>query len=120
MAEVSKKNMSITKPPSEARQGRSSNDVDGVLRDFFRSSMPDPWPACPRPSQSILPMQRVSAWKQRIRPVLALAASLLLIALGAGIVSGRFSTQSSGLLKGDSISNRDPEQTPHGQPRRHD
>jgi hypothetical protein len=102
--------MSITKPPIETQQlGRSSDDLDGVLRDFFHSSIPNQWPACPRPSQSQLPMQRVSSWRHRLRPALALAASLLLIALGAAFVSGKFSTESSTHLKaGPDIGNRDP------------
>jgi len=36
--------MNTVKPPVDAHNGSRGDDLDGLLRDFFRAEMPHPWP----------------------------------------------------------------------------
>src|SRR5262245_55622026 len=74
--------MSIHEPPP-TRPGpgpRSPDDLDGLLRAYFRTEMPDPWPALrPPPSAAAPPPpSRRLPWGSRS----ALAASVALLWLG--------------------------------------
>ena len=87
--------MSITQPPVEPRQpGQASDDVEGLLHDFFHSALPNPWPAPPTRAQNVLPFSRSSSWKRRARSVLALAASIAILAVTLGLVSGKLGDRS--------------------------
>jgi hypothetical protein len=87
--------MSITQPPVEPRQpGQASDDVEGLLHDFFHSTLPNPWPAPPTRAQNVLPFSRSSSWKRRARSVLALAASIAILAVTLGLVSGKLGDRS--------------------------
>jgi hypothetical protein len=72
--------MSLLSPPPSRRGGPQSPDnVDDILRAFFRRQMPDPWP-----SPEAAPLRRVAPAPARRRPLLrsrlALAASVALLA----------------------------------------
>ncbi|MCS6976105.1 MAG: hypothetical protein NZM31_03715 [Gemmatales bacterium] len=57
--------------------------VDDLLRDFFRSEMPQPWPECPVPVPSQLPKAKPSG---RLRhSYVGLAACAGFVALGLGM-----------------------------------
>jgi hypothetical protein len=60
------------------------DDMDGLLRAFFRSQLPRPWPAAPTPPARAVPMRR-----RGYRSRLALAASVALVALGALFAAGK-------------------------------
>lgn len=72
------------------------DDVDVLLRDWFQSQMPKPWPASPlsrglRPT--VLPFRRPEPRYYRpMRSRLALAASVAVLALGGWLIAGRVST----------------------------
>ena len=84
-------NMSMIQPPAEPLQpGQASDDVDGLLRDFFHSALPNPWPVPPTRAQDVLPFTHSTSWKRRARSVLALAASIALLAVTLALVSGKF------------------------------
>jgi hypothetical protein len=71
---------------------RSANDLDGVLRTFFRAEMPEPWPVLQSPAT--LSLRREGAVLQHqslFRSRLALAASLLILVIGQLLVSPMFS-----------------------------
>jgi hypothetical protein len=86
-----------------------------MLRNFFHSAMPDPWPASPKLAQAVLPFQRSSSFSRRVRSALALAASLVLIATGLAILPGKFSDQSPSFRPAhDQIGNPHPEKAHHG------
>jgi hypothetical protein len=86
-----------------------------MLRDFFHSAMPDPWPVSPKLAQAMLPFQRSSSFARRVRSTLALAASLVLIAVGLAFVSGKFSDRSPTRLPGGQpVGNPYPDQPHHG------
>jgi hypothetical protein len=78
------------------------DDLDGLLRAYFKTEMPDPWPSfeAPAPRNGILPLRRPEAprfnlWRSR----LALAASiLLLIAAALFLIGGTRNTDSSNQL----------------------
>jgi hypothetical protein len=62
------------------------DDLDGLLRAYFKAEMPDPWPSfeAPAPRNGVLPLRRpqphcLNLWRSR----LALAASILLLIAGA-------------------------------------
>jgi hypothetical protein len=87
--------MSITQPPVEPRQpGQASDDVEGLLHDFFHSALPNPWPAPPTRAQNVLPFRQSSSWKRRARSVLALAAAIAILAVTLGLISGKFGDRS--------------------------
>jgi hypothetical protein len=105
--------MSITRPPIEPRESRQADDVDGLLREFFQSALPRPWPAFQRPIRGIIPLARSTGWRRRFRSSLALAASVAILALGVGLLPGRFSDRSSSSIPGkDSIGMKQPSEDP--------
>jgi len=62
--------------------GPSSDELDGMLRSFFRAEVPDPWPTMKFPEPVVkLHRPRRSAWL-RIGPRLAIAASVAFLLLG--------------------------------------
>jgi hypothetical protein len=82
--------MSVTQPPVEPREtGRPADDLDGLLREFFQAELPRPWPAFARPGRATMPLPGAPSWRLRFRSSLALAASLILLALSLGLLSGR-------------------------------
>jgi len=62
--------------PSPLPDPSSRPDVDGLLRDFFRSELPHPWPRLhlPETRQRVVP-----SWWQRSRVRIGLAASVALV-----------------------------------------
>ena len=79
--------MNLVPPPPR----KPSDDLDFLLRRFFRSQMPDPWP---RPRLSFFrPHPATPATPSRhplIRSRWALAASVGLLLLGSLLLPGRF------------------------------
>jgi len=70
---------------------KPGDDLDGLLRAFFRSQMPDPWPAPPVPrSASVVTMRPASSRHPLMRSRFALAASVALLLLGSLFLPGRF------------------------------
>src|SRR5437868_5960906 len=64
-------------------------DVDGLLRYFLRSEMPEPWPDWKPPVEPMSPQKKNPArWLGLSRSHLALAASLLLMLVGSWSLSG--------------------------------
>jgi hypothetical protein len=82
-------------PPTldSPQRDRFRDDVDRALSDFFKSEMPNPWPALKLPeaekSASPLPFRRPA--RSLLRSRLALAASILLMLLGSLFVASKFS-----------------------------
>jgi hypothetical protein len=96
--------MNLVQPPPQ----RPGDDLDGLLRMFFRSQMPYPWPAPPSPFRSKPAGRPASAGRSLIRSRWALAASIGLLLLGSLLLPGRF-TPGSKLepgMDGPSISDR--------------
>jgi hypothetical protein len=103
--------MNTVKPPADSHNSRG-DDLDGLLRDYFRAEMPHPWPELKLPSASrngfhakralgedgpaTLPlMPRKRPWAV-VGPRLALAASVGLLLLGSLFLSGQFKGNKSG------------------------
>ncbi|MBI3409444.1 MAG: hypothetical protein HY040_13970 [Planctomycetes bacterium] len=71
--------------------GMPAHDVDGVLRDYFRAEMPQPWPQaaaleCAEPPVLALKRSRLRGYHR-----LALAASIALLVLSYLALAGNFS-----------------------------
>jgi hypothetical protein len=66
-----------------------ADDLDGLLRAFYRKEMPKPWPAPPGPPGRLLPAQPSPRGFASFRSHLALAASLALILLGSLLAGGK-------------------------------
>jgi hypothetical protein len=64
----------------------STDDVDGVLRAFFKAQMPAPWPSLKVPP---IVAKTAKGWPM-MRSRLALAASVGLLALGLSSLAGAF------------------------------
>jgi hypothetical protein len=104
--------MKVVAPPPGIpgkTQGRE-DDLDALLRSFFKAELPDPWPSLeapvPRPSSCLAqPPQRPSLGHSR----LALAASIALLVLGSLFLLGK--TQPPGTTPAGNvpaIGERDP------------
>jgi len=89
--------MRIAEPPSldSPWRGHSGDDLDGLLRSFFQSELPEPWPALELPAEeTILPMPattRIPRWKT-FRTKFALAASVAFLLAGAWLIGGSLPT----------------------------
>lgn len=84
-------NLSLNPPaqPGEARP--PEEDLDGLLRKFFRAEMPRPWPPFESPRRAA-PPRRFALLRSR----LALAASVALLVTGALSLSGSLRDQTPG------------------------
>jgi hypothetical protein len=84
---------SVHQPVAGARpQDRSADDLDGMLRTFFRAEMPEPWPDLQLPVTSSLLRERALLRRRSlVRSRFTLAASLLILMVGQLSVSSLFS-----------------------------
>ncbi|MFN4261495.1 MAG: hypothetical protein ACK4RK_19605 [Gemmataceae bacterium] len=84
--------MNIQEPQSGSTfRGESEPaDLDGALRTFFRSEMPDPWPAAPRTVAPLLRLRQPRRRRTLVLSRVALAASLALLFLGQWLLSSNF------------------------------
>jgi hypothetical protein len=74
---------------------RAGQDIDLLLRDFFHTELPDPWPAPPRvrdKPRTVLPLQRPARCWHQARRYGALAAALALFVLGYWTLGALFPT----------------------------
>jgi hypothetical protein len=110
--------MSIAQPPVDPRKpGRSADEVDGLLREFFQGALPRSWPPFQRPARETLPIAHPLSWRRRFRSTLALAASLILLALSLGLLSGKFADRSPQVPGHEpETAMHDKDATHHGQP----
>lgn len=69
------------------------DDLDGLLRAYFRAEMPHPWPALktlpPRPVRAPRPASGKGLWRSR----LALAAAIALFVLGSLLLGSRITSE---------------------------
>jgi hypothetical protein len=89
---------SVIQPPVDPREpGPSADDLDGLLRDFYQAEMPSVWPGFQRPA----PRRLLAApWRARFRSTLALAASLVILALSLGLLSGKIAVRAPSVMPG--------------------
>jgi len=127
----------IVRPPSDPNLfGRRQDDLDGLLRAFYREELPDPWPMLKPPSPS--PSKPSKAAGSGSKPSLfrsrfALAATIALCLIGSLGLCGRFAASPSAQPRGTSrdigerpgrnqhrnqfiIRNEQRGQTPEGRP----
>lgn len=86
--------MSLLSPPPVQRGGPlPPDDVDAVLRAFFKAQMPDPWPSpdvsAPRRNATLAVARPSKGWPL-MRSRLAVAASVALLVGGSLLLSGAF------------------------------
>lgn len=73
---------------------KPGDDLDGLLRTFFRSQMPQPWPASPaRHAKNLSPARPTSSRHPLMRSRFALAASVALLLLGSLFLPARFTNE---------------------------
>ncbi len=92
----------LEQPPVDPRpDGRGADDLDGLLRAFFRAEMPDPWPSfrAPESARLILPLP-VPARGGAARSRFALAASVALLVTGSALFTGKLPTDDPGTPRG--------------------
>jgi hypothetical protein len=65
------------------------DDLDGLLRAFYRKEMPVRWPAAPVPPARTLPFRRPTPRGSLLRSRFALAASVALLVLGSLFASSK-------------------------------
>jgi hypothetical protein len=88
----------LRSPPTYGGPNRRPEDLDGLLRRFFRSEMPEPWPeAPPVPRARLRPAaapqkKRVGRPWFRISGRFAVAASVALLVIGYLALAERFPT----------------------------
>lgn len=101
-------------PPVDLPYRDRPDDLDGLLRSFFRSQLPDPWPAPPRPRAEVVPLltrPAPSRWTLA-RSRFALAASVAVLVTCLWALAGKFAANpGAGLvspLPGTVTGERDP------------
>jgi hypothetical protein len=81
-------------PPVILRlHGQPADGLERLLTDFYRSEMPDPWPALETPEWQGEQAPRRSwsfGWLLALRPRLALAASIALLVTGYLLLASAF------------------------------
>ena len=78
-------------------RGHSEDDIEGLLREFYRAEMPHPWPAVTVPDEAPARGPRLMpARRSLFRSRLALAASVALLVVGLGLLSGSFTQLTNG------------------------
>jgi hypothetical protein len=91
--------------------GLSQNNVDGLLESFFKSELPEPWPA-----PAVVPLSaHRTFWFRSYR--LGLVASLALFLLSYVVLAARFPAQSEpglGLDRSHTIGFKQRVPTPRG------
>ena len=81
----------IQKPPLEVTNGDGSSDrTEELLRAFFKSEMPNPWPQFQRPVLSMTRPQTRTSRFAKLKSRMALAASIALLLLGTWLLAGAF------------------------------
>jgi hypothetical protein len=101
-------------PPLSNGEGPPTDDLEALLRAYFRAEMPQPWPAPPLVRAEPQPAAaRDRGGRHRSR--LALAASVALLVGGSMLLPGRASNRPSpeklpSLLPGEAIRPTLPEQ----------
>jgi len=93
--------INMHRPPT----GHPPEDLDGLLRRFFRSEMPDPWPAPPQLPPAAPRKRQVARGWFRPSTRFALAASVALFVIGYLALAGRFPT--GGASGGTGIQTKD-------------
>src|SRR5438105_11750258 len=78
---------------------RVNDRLGGVLRDYFQSEVPQPWPAWNPPATARLPQRNRARW--------VLAASIALLVAGTWFIAGRTPPEASGSGKGVEVGNRE-------------
>jgi hypothetical protein len=79
----------LRKPLNRGGFDRPPEDVDVLLRQFFRSEMPDPWPAAP-PVSATAPRKPQQRRGFRLSSRSALAAAVALFLIGYLALAARF------------------------------
>jgi hypothetical protein len=79
----------LRRPLTQGGPGRPPENLDGLLRRFFRSEMPQPWPAAPKVQA---PAEREHPPRPWFRHTsrLALAAAMVLFLIGYLALAGKF------------------------------
>lgn len=82
--------------PHMPHSGRNPEDLDQLLRSFFRSEMPDPWPTLQAPAVE----NPTPTWWVRSRSRLVLAASVALLLIGSWFLTGSTPDYAAPLVNG--------------------
>jgi hypothetical protein len=72
---------------------KAGDDLDGLLRAFFRRQMPHPWPAPPVPPDHSTVLRRPASGYGQLRSRWALAAAVALLLLGSLLLPRRFAAE---------------------------
>jgi hypothetical protein len=98
--------MSVVEPPTR----NPGDDLDGLLRRFFRSQLPHPWPAS-RVNFNAVGQRRPAIGLSIVRSRWTLAASVALLFIGSLLLPSRFTrdTISEHGLGGPMISDLPPD-----------
>ena len=75
-------------PPLSTGENRTPDDVETILRSYFRAEMPRPWPAPPLTGASVQGFP-ARLGRRLSRSKLALAASLAVLVGGTLVLPGR-------------------------------
>jgi hypothetical protein len=93
------------------------DELDGLLRKFFKSQLPQPWPAPKVPASVTSGQRRQATGRSLIRGRWALAASVALLLLGSLLLPSRFAqdAKSENNISGPGVSDRKilPERSKH-------
>jgi hypothetical protein len=99
----------LRRPLTQGGPSRPPENLDGLLRRFFRSEMPRSWPAAPKVETPAARKLRPSRPWFRPSSRLALAAAVALLLIGYLALAGKFPTDQS--LRRHSIDSTNPTAT---------
>lgn len=72
---------------------KGGDDLEGLLRAFFRTQLPHPWPASPVPPADSVVFRRPPSGYGQMRSRWALAAAVALLLLGSLLLPRRFTSE---------------------------
>lgn len=100
----------LHEPPMDrsSSHGERPDELDGLLREFFRAEMPNPWPDLAPPEQrAVLTFAPPMRSRTSVRSRLALAASVGLLLTGSLLLPLTKNPGDSPALHGTVIGDRD-------------
>lgn len=100
----------MSKPELKAAENPEHAPVESLLRQFFKSELPHPWPAWQAPARAVVtPVPQAQPAPRLFTSHFALAASVAMMAFGLWVVSDHLGQYHPSQIPGAKVGFRDPD-----------